>query len=80
MASRLLDAGAEVDSADTNGYTPLCIACSHGHAEVASRLLGAGAEVDHADTDGDTPLHLTCLVLQVSCTGYLGAASSSTIN
>ena len=37
--SRLLDAGAEVDHAWPDGFTPLRIACQHGRAEVVSRLL-----------------------------------------
>ena len=42
----LLGAGAAVDKADSDGYTPLFVACLQGHAEVATVLLGAGAAVD----------------------------------
>ena len=57
--SQLIDAGAEVDR-EVHVWTPLRMACSHGHAEMVSRLLDAGAEADRADTNGNTPLHLAC--------------------
>ena len=44
VASRLIEAGAEVDQAANDGRTPLHYACGHGHAEVAvaheMRLFG----------------------------------------
>ena len=34
-----MQAGAEVDNEDKNGWTPLCCAASNGHTECARRLL-----------------------------------------
>ena len=42
----LLDAGAALDGADTNGLTALSAAAEHGHLEVVRQLLSRGASVD----------------------------------
>ena len=57
----LVGAGAKVDHADKDGFTPLSIASVKGHLPVCEFLVGAGAKVDHADTNGRTPL---CLASQ----------------
>jgi ankyrin repeat protein len=56
LARLLLDAGAEVDSKDKTGQTPLFAAVSEGHGALLELLLQRGAEVDSADEDGQTPL------------------------
>jgi len=39
------------------GNTPLHLASSHGHKDMAAMLLSCGAQVNVQDMDGDTPLH-----------------------
>ncbi|KAJ7895111.1 ankyrin repeat-containing domain protein [Mycena leptocephala] len=42
----LVDKQAEVDIMDNSGWTPLHIAVSAGHDEIAQELVGAGADVN----------------------------------
>jgi len=50
----LLLAGASVDQARSEGFTPLYIACEHNHLGCVRELLGAHAHVNHANVDGYT--------------------------
>jgi ankyrin repeat protein len=50
---------ADVNKANHDGRTPLYIACSHGHLEMA-RLLVEKADVNKANNDGQTPLYRAC--------------------
>jgi hypothetical protein len=52
----LLEKGAERDSKDNNGRTPLSRAAMMGHEAVVRLLLEKGAERDSKDSDGRTPL------------------------
>ena len=57
----LLDAGARVDKAATDGVTPLIIAAQEGHAQVVLMLIQARADIDRTTntevSTGATPLH-----------------------
>lgn len=53
---RLIAAGADVNLADKNGFTPLHFAAQENAPKTVKVLLAAGAEVDPPDTYGDTPL------------------------
>ncbi|KAF6844647.1 ankyrin repeat domain-containing protein 52 [Colletotrichum musicola] len=53
----LLEKGADITVANTNGETPLNAASWNGHFEVVKILLENGANVSVADTDGWTPLN-----------------------
>lgn len=72
IVQRLLDSGASVDFACSDGATALHVACGLGHAdelnqrddedadfhEVATLLLDNGANINAATADGSTPLML----------------------
>ena len=46
-----------MNAKDEEGLTPLHLAASWGHKEVAELLIGNGADVNTKDIDGWTPLH-----------------------
>jgi hypothetical protein len=57
LLQRFLDAGAEKDTQDEMGRSPLWIGASRGNVEVVRRLLDAGADRNLPDTmKGRTPL------------------------
>lgn len=55
-ARALIDAGADLNARDNNGWTLLTSAASSGHADVVKLLLGAGADVNARSVSGSTPL------------------------
>ena len=52
----LVEKGAELDSKDNDGQTPLSCAADSGHEAVVKLLVEKGAELDSKDNDGRTPL------------------------
>ncbi|KAK3299914.1 ankyrin repeat-containing domain protein [Chaetomium fimeti] len=56
MIKALLEGGAEVDSKDSSGRTPLSLAAEHGYEAVAKLLLENGAEIDLKDAQGYAPI------------------------
>jgi len=48
----LLEAGANIDVQDPNGYTPLMLACLNGCADTTTLLLQYDADVDIRDNEG----------------------------
>ncbi|RYP81628.1 hypothetical protein DL770_005836 [Monosporascus sp. CRB-9-2] len=52
----LLDNGAEADSKDRDGRTPLSWVAANGSKEVVQMLLDKGVEADSKDNHGQTPL------------------------
>jgi len=51
-----IEAGAEIDAQDCDGYTALMEAASLGDVEIIKALLAAGAQIDMQDGDGYTAL------------------------
>ncbi|XP_074124305.1 cortactin-binding protein 2 isoform X2 [Sminthopsis crassicaudata] len=56
----LLNAEAQVNTADKNGFTPLCSAAAQGHFKCAELLIAYHADINHAAERGQTPLYLAC--------------------
>ena len=52
----LLAAGANVNTADEYGETPLTLACANGNATLIEKLLKAGADAKAARWNGETAL------------------------
>jgi len=62
IVNMLIEAGADVNIADSLGVTSIKGAIEKGHSEVVSRLIDAGARLDFRDrTTGQTLLHLAAL-------------------
>ena len=55
-AKILVDAGADLKSADANGITPLLMAITNNQVKVARFLIDHGAEINVSDWYGRTPL------------------------
>lgn len=56
VVAALLDAKADANLKNAQGYTALTKACLHGHIEIIKQLIDYGADVNLASTDGATPL------------------------
>jgi energy-coupling factor transporter ATP-binding protein EcfA2 len=52
----LLEAGADPNAFEYDGWSALHWAARNGHADVAELLLGKGAKADQRDSKGNTPL------------------------
>ena len=59
LVIQLLAEGADKETKDDRGSTPLHNAAFYGHVSVARALLQAGADKDAKTKDGETPLHST---------------------
>jgi ankyrin repeat protein len=56
LVLQLIERGAEVDLADSNGWTPLHFAAQAQSVPVIRSLISSGAAVDSRDKHGNTPL------------------------
>jgi len=54
VVEALLEAGAALDAADENGYTPLHHACDAEHVALAVALVGRGADAERKTRGGKT--------------------------
>ena len=53
----LLKCGAQIETQDKNGYTPLLLAASEGNAEAVRVLLQSGANIFCMDKEDRTVLY-----------------------
>lgn len=57
ITNMLVEAGADLEAADSTGSTPLRSAAIYGCWEVMRLLVAAGANPDSRTPSGETPLH-----------------------
>ena len=59
---KALDAGADINVCDSDGWSPLHIVCLHGYTDLVRLLIEHGADVNARTTNGwvHTPLHIAC--------------------
>ena len=74
----LIDAGANCNATDEDGWTPLHYAAERGEAECIAVLLAAGADMSIKDNEGRTPFHLAVISLNISAAQALREAGCST--
>ena len=67
ITSFLLDNGADVNCASSNGQTPTHVACTKSDTETLQILLDKGADVHMKTSDVNTPLHLACFANSAKC-------------
>ena len=67
----LLEMGADINSPDNVGWTPLLWAAKAGNLGVAELLLERGVLTDHVDIDGNGALHVAAHFNQVDTTRIL---------
>ena len=73
---RLIDAGADLESMDRQGFTALRFAVGLGAPDVAKALLDAGADPDCKKGNPDTPLMFACITDQLDTIKALLAAGA----
>lgn len=56
-----IDAGAQLDTLDHRGFTPLMVACREGYGDVAQLLIDRGARLDVVGLHGETALGLAMI-------------------
>lgn len=72
--SHLITIGADVNTADSNGDTPLMVSLRAGREDVATELIKRGAEINHGNEAGMTPL------LEAVTHGHFDLATSMIAN
>ena len=76
IVKQLLDAGADLNFADSQGFTALNSASASGYVECDRLLLAAGADANKADVLGITPLMNAIAFQRTECAQILLPASN----
>ena len=71
IVTYLVDNGADVNSKNNYGDTPLTEACSYGSLEIVKYLVDKKADVNPQDDEGDTPLTNACSYGSLEIVTYL---------
>jgi hypothetical protein len=79
IASRLIDAGTNVNARSKQGYTALMIAASYGHDEIVQLLLNKGADLTTVDAEGRNALQIAKEGGRDNCVARLLAASKAEV-
>ena len=58
LITSLIEAGADIDSLNNEGFTPLLCAALNRKTEIGRLLVGAGADIEAKDEYGETPLQI----------------------
>ena len=80
VAQVLLDAGADIEMKNRNGYSPLHYACASGACEVVKMLVEAGAGVRVTSNRGETCLTLAAYHGRTETVRYLVGLSEVDVN
>ncbi|KAK6346150.1 hypothetical protein TWF730_010482 [Orbilia blumenaviensis] len=65
-----------VDLPDSEGFTPLGVACHKGHEHIVTKLLAHGACANTLSICGTTALHIACASGELECFNLLLAAGA----
>jgi hypothetical protein len=79
IASRLIDAGTNINARSRQGYTALMIAASHGNDNIVEMLLQKGADLTIVDAEGRNALQIARQAGRDNCAALLLTASRAGI-
>jgi len=80
IASRLINAGANINGRSRQGYTALMIAASHGQDDIVRLLLDKGADLTTVDAEGRNALQIAREGDRKGCVSVLLAASKAEVS
>ncbi|MBX9831028.1 ankyrin repeat domain-containing protein [Candidatus Babeliales bacterium] len=78
--TELIAAGANINTTNEQGFTPLHAATPHGDTTCVQLLLTAGANVNAQDAKGKTPLEYAALIGHVACVQLMVWAPTTTMS
>jgi ankyrin repeat protein len=76
---QLLSVGADINTTDDDGETPLHWACYNSHVAVVNELLSRGPNIEAKNNSGNTPLHYACVEDHLPVVKALLAVGANTL-